>query len=276
MEIRYVPVPGCFERMNTAEIREQFLLQGLFVPDNIKLAYSDADRMVIGGIVPVASPLRLEAGDELAADYFAERREIGVFNIGGTGIVTVDGVNYPTGNREMVYIGRGGREIMFMSENAVIPARFFLVSLPAHAAYPTTHITREASQQIPLGDQTRSNARTIYQYVHPGGVQSCQLVMGYTALHAGNVWNTMPPHSHDRRSEVYMYFDLADDNIVFHFMGKGNETRHIIMREGDAVISPGWSIHTGVGTHNYCFVWAMGGENQLFDDMDSVPLMNLT
>jgi 4-deoxy-L-threo-5-hexosulose-uronate ketol-isomerase len=275
MEVRYLPTPEHFERMTTTEIRDRFLLTGLFVPGEIKLVYSHADRMVIGGIVPGASPLKLEADRELAASFFAERREIGVFNFGGTGIVRVDGVDYPTENFEMVYIGLGKQEITFASADPVVPARFFLVSLPAHQAYPTTRITREDSNRVALGDQSQANTRAIYQYIHRNGIKSCQLVMGVTVLQAGNVWNTMPPHTHDRRSEVYMYFDLAGDNIVFHFLGQGHETRHLVVREGDAVISPAWSIHAGAGTHRYCFVWAMGGENQSFDDMDYISLVDL-
>jgi 4-deoxy-L-threo-5-hexosulose-uronate ketol-isomerase len=275
MDVRYSPTPEHFKRMNTAEIRETFLIQALFVSGEIKLVYSHVDRMIIGGIMPGSSALKLETGAELAAEYFAERREIGVFNLGGAGTVSVDGTDYPTANREMVYIGRGSQSISFASVDASQPARFFLVSLPAHLTYPTTHIPQSAANPVALGSPTESNKRVIYQYVHEGGVQSCQLVMGFTALATGNVWNTMPPHTHDRRSEVYLYFDLAGDNVVFHFMGEGQETRHIVMRDGEAAISPSWSIHAGAGTQSYCFIWAMGGENQAFSDMDGIPLPNL-
>jgi 4-deoxy-L-threo-5-hexosulose-uronate ketol-isomerase len=275
MDVRYSPTSEHFKRMNTAEIRETFLIQALFVSGEIKLVYSHVDRMIIGGIMPGSSALKLETGAELAAEYFAERREIGVFNLGGAGTVSVDGTDYPTANREMVYIGRGSQSISFASVDASQPARFFLVSLPAHLTYPTTHIPQSAANPVALGSPTESNKRVIYQYVHEGGVQSCQLVMGFTALATGNVWNTMPPHTHDRRSEVYLYFDLAGDNVVFHFMGEGQETRHIVMRDGEAAISPSWSIHAGAGTQSYCFIWAMGGENQAFSDMDGIPLPNL-
>lgn len=275
MDVRYLPTPEHFRRMDTMEIRDSFLLQGLFAPGEIKLVYAHADRMIIGAAVPVDKPLTLEAGKELAAEYFAERREIGVFNIGGTGTVSVDGTAYPTANCEMVYISRGSRVITFASNDASNPARFYLVSLPAHTSYPTTHIKMEAANQVALGSQTDSNERIIYQYVHEDGVQSCQLVMGFTALADGNVWNTMPAHTHDRRSEVYLYFNLEGDNVVFHFMGEGRETRHIVMRDGEAAISPSWSIHAGAGTQNYCFIWAMGGENQAFTDMDPVPFTHL-
>jgi 4-deoxy-L-threo-5-hexosulose-uronate ketol-isomerase len=276
MDVRYSPTPEHFKRMNTSEIRDSFLLENLYASGEIRLVYSHVDRMIIGAAVPAAQPLPLEAGAELAAEYFAERRELGVINVGGAGTIRVDGTNYPTANREMVYIGRGSREIAFSSSDANSPAKFFIISLPAHTTHPTTHIKLEEANAVPLGSNEQSNKRTIYQYIHEDGVQSCQLVMGFTLLEPSNVWNTMPAHTHDRRSEVYMYFSLgADDAVVFHFMGEPNETRHLVMHEEDAVISPSWSIHAGAGTANYCFVWAMGGENQAFSDMDFVPLSDL-
>jgi 4-deoxy-L-threo-5-hexosulose-uronate ketol-isomerase len=270
-----VPTPEHVKRMNTAEIREIFLADGLFTPGEITLVYSHTDRMVIGGAVPVDGPLALVAGEALAAEYFAERREIGVFNIGGAGTVRVANTDYPTARLEMVYISRGSQAVSFSSDDPGHPAQFYLVSVPAHTAYPTTHIPIDAANQVALGSQDDANKRTIYQYVHEEGVPSCQLVMGFTQLEPGNVWNTMPAHTHDRRSEVYLYFDLEDDNVVFHFMGEGAETRHLVLRNGDAVISPSWSIHAGAGTRNYCFIWAMGGENQAFNDMDAVPLRDM-
>ncbi|MAS34016.1 MAG: 5-dehydro-4-deoxy-D-glucuronate isomerase [Anaerolineaceae bacterium] len=275
MDVRYLPSPAHFKTMTTPEIKESFQVQSLFMPGEIKLVYSHADRMIIGGVMPTTQELHLQAGKELAADYFAERREVGVFNCGGPGTVQVDDQSFATGNCEVVYIGRGSREIAFSSDDAANPASFLLISLPAHTTYPTTHVTKAQANQVALGSVEKSNKRVIYQYIHEGGVKSCQLVMGFTELDTGCVWNTMPPHTHDRRCEVYLYFNLADDNIVFHFMGEGNETRHLVMRNHEAVISPSWSIHAGAGTENYCFVWAMGGENQSFNDMDAVPLTDL-
>jgi len=262
--------------MSTEEIRANFLVETFFDAGEIKLVYSHVDRMIIGSAVPLEEPLELETSEELAADFFAQRRELGVINIGAQGAVTVDGVTYPMACREMLYIGRGSRDIHFSSVESAFPARFYLVSLPAHDSYPTTHIELEQAHKVELGDSSRANRRTIYQYIHENGVGSCQLVMGFTSLDDGSVWNTMPAHTHERRSEAYMYFDLqGDDAAVFHLMGEPTETRHLVMREGNAVISPSWSIHAGVGTEKYSFVWAMGGENQTFDDMDLVPMSTL-
>jgi 4-deoxy-L-threo-5-hexosulose-uronate ketol-isomerase len=272
MEVRYAPDPQRFERLNTAEVRQSFLVDDLFVPGELKLVYSDIDRLVIGSALPTTTPLSLVAGPELAADYFAQRREIGAFNIGGPGGVRVDGQEYPVANKEIVYIGRGSQVIEFSTLNANNPARFYLISLPAHTSYPTQHAGLEVADPVHLGSQAEANRRTIYKYIHPQGIQSCQLVMGFTELAEGSVWNTMAAHTHERRSEVYMYFDLEGDALVFHFMGQPHETRHIVVREGQAVISPSWSIHAGAGTSNYCFVWAMGGENQDFGDMDAIGM----
>ncbi|MEJ5309866.1 MAG: 5-dehydro-4-deoxy-D-glucuronate isomerase [Anaerolineae bacterium] len=272
MDIRYSRDPQSFVRMNTAEIREEFLITGLFALDEIKLVYSNVDRMIVGSAVPASRSLHLEAGDELRAEYFAQRREIGVFNIGGAGSITVDGQEYGMAYQEVLYIGRGSRAISFSSADAQQPARFYLVSLPAHKAYPTTHITQAQANRIVAGSPEAANVRTIYQYIYEGGTPSCQLVMGCTELAPGSVWNTMSAHTHARRSEVYMYFNLAGDNVVFHLMGAPHETRHIVVRDGQAVLSPSWSIHAGAGTGHYSFVWAMGGENQAFDDMDPAPL----
>ncbi len=272
MKIRYSRDPQSFARMNTAEIREEFLVADLFVPDEVKLVYSNIDRMIVGSAVPTRQSLSLDAGAELRAKYFAERRETGVFNIGEQGSITVDGQEYAMAYQEMLYIGRGSKEIRFSSADASRPARFYIISLPAHKEYPTTHITQSQANRVDLGSKEAANARTIFQYIHEGGVPSCQLVMGFTELAPGNVWNTMSAHTHERRSEVYMYFDLAGDNVVFHLMGSPQETRHIVVRDGQAVISPSWSIHAGAGTGPYSFVWAMGGENQTFDDMDPAPM----
>ena len=275
MDVRYSRDPHSFERMNTTEIRDEFLIADLFAPGEIKLVYLHVDRMIVGSAAPTGQPLRLEAGAELRADYFAERREIGVFNIGEPGSITVDGQKFGLANREMLYIGRGSREISFASADAASPARFYLISLPAHQAYPTVHASQAQANRLDLGSKAAANERTIFQYIHEGGVPSCQLVMGFTELAVGSIWNTMPAHTHERRSEVYLYFDLADDNVVFHLMGQPQETRHIVIRDGQAAISPSWSIHAGAGTSNYCFVWAMGGENQAFSDMDPAPLADI-
>jgi 4-deoxy-L-threo-5-hexosulose-uronate ketol-isomerase len=272
MEIRYSRDPQSFVRMNTAEIRDEFLVADLFVSDEIKLVYLNIDRMIVGSAVPTGQSLSLRAGTELRAEYFAERREIGVFNIGEQGSITVDGQEYEMAYQEMLYIGRGSKEIEFSSADASRPARFYIVSLPAHKEYPTTHATKAQANRVALGSKEASSTRTVFQYIYEGGVPSCQLMMGFTELAPGNVWNTMAAHTHERRSEVYMYFGLAGDNVVFHLMGDPQETRHIVVRDGQAVISPSWSIHAGAGTSSYSFVWAMGGENQAFDDMDPAPM----
>lgn len=275
METRYLVDPEHFTRLDTREIRKQFLIENLFGRDVVQLIYSHVDRIVIGSAVPVMKPLALEAGKELAAEYFAQRREVGVMNIGGPGTVTVDGQMHPLANRDALYIGRGSREIVFASDSADTPARFYLVSLPAHTNYPTTRIGLDAANKLNLGSDADSNRRVIYQLIHEGGAKSCQLVMGFTELFEGSVWNTMPAHTHERRSEVYLYFNLQENAVVFHLMGQPNETRHIVVRNEQAVISPSWSIHAGAGTRNYCFIWAMGGENQRFDDMDAVKMSDL-
>jgi len=272
IETRYAADPVRFARMTSAEIRENFLVEGLFVAGEIRLVYSYIDRVIVGSAVPVNEPLALEASKELASDYFAQRREIGVMNIGEIGTVSVDEETFQLGRMDVLYIGRGSKDVRFASDNADAPARFYLVSYPAHADYPTQQARMSDAEPIHLGSQEASNERTIYKCIHPDGIKSCQLVMGFTVLESGNVWNTMPPHSHARRMEVYMYCDLAEDDRVFHLMGAPGETRHIVMRQGQAVISPSWSIHAGVGTKAYTFVWCMGGENQAFDDMDAVSM----
>ena len=272
MKTRYSRDPQSFARMNTAEIRDEFLVDDLFVPGEIKLVYSNVDRMIVGSAVPISQPLSLEAGAELRAEYFAERREIGVFNIGESGSITVDSQEYKMAHQEMLYIGRGSKEVSFSSADASHPALFYVVSLPAHKDYTTAHITKAQANRVDLGSKEAANVRTIYQYIYEGGMPSCQLVMGFTELVPGNVWNTMTAHTHERRSEVYLYFNLTGDNVVFHLMGDPQETRHIVVRDGQAVISPSWSIHAGAGTSHYNFVWAMGGENQAFDDMDPAPM----
>ncbi len=273
--MHYLPNPEAVRHMSTDELRDRFLVQNLFQPGAVSLRFLDLDRVVLGGIMPTAEPLRLETPPELAADSFTERREIGVLNIGGSGRVRVDGEAYRMANRDGLYIGRGSGDIVFESESAEQPARYYLVSYPAHAAHPTTHLPREEAQATELGSTAQANRRRLSKYFHPDGVRSAQLVMGITEIHEGSVWNTMPAHTHQRRTEVYLYFDLPEDAVVFHLMGEPQQTRNLVVREGEVVLSPGWSIHAGCGTSNYTFCWAMGGENQAFADMQAVPMQEL-
>jgi 4-deoxy-L-threo-5-hexosulose-uronate ketol-isomerase len=272
MEVRYVADPIRFQRMTTSEIRESFLVDKLFQPDLIYLLYSEVDRAIIGSAVPGKKKLRLSASKELAADYFCERREIGILNIGGKGEITVDGKVFEMENRDGLYISKGSKEIIFCSSNAKEPAAFYLVSFPAHQAYPTKQAKLADAEAVQLGSVEAANKRTIYKYIHPRGIQSCQVVMGFTVLEPGSVWNTMPPHTHERRMEVYLYFNMAEDTRVFHLMGTAAETRHIVVANRQAVISPSWSLHSGVGTGAYTFCWGMGGENQTFEDMDGIEI----
>ncbi|MDZ7292280.1 MAG: 5-dehydro-4-deoxy-D-glucuronate isomerase [candidate division KSB1 bacterium] len=261
--------------MTTSELRESFLIEDLFQRDAVQLVYSENDRAIIGSAVPVKENLSLHATKELAASYFAERRELGVLNIGGAGQIRVDQNVFPLANRDILYIGRGTKEIIFISEKASEPAAFYLLSFPAHQTYPTRLMRFAEAEAVPLGSPEAANQRTIYKYIHPGGIPSCQLVMGFTQVHSGSVWNTMPPHTHTRRMEVYMYFDLQEPARVFHFMGRPDETRHLVIANRQAVISPSWSIHCGAGTVAYAFCWGMGGENQAFEDMDAVGMEQL-
>jgi 4-deoxy-L-threo-5-hexosulose-uronate ketol-isomerase len=261
--------------MTTDELREAFLVD-LFEDGKLNLLYCEVERAIVGAAVPTpGKPLVLEAGKELASDYFCQRREVGVLNIGGTGTVAVDGIEYKMDNLDGLYIGRGSKEISFQSLEAQNPARFYLISYPAHTVYPTAQAKKADANAIEMGSMEDSNKRTIYQYIHEKGIKSCQLVMGFTALEPGSVWNTMPCHTHERRTEVYMYFGLDENSRVFHMMGPGDETRHIVVANGQAVISPMWSIHSGCGTKAYTFCWGMGGENQRFDDMDHIAIENL-
>jgi 4-deoxy-L-threo-5-hexosulose-uronate ketol-isomerase len=275
MEIRTAIDPEHAERLGTDELRRHFLIEGLFEPGALRLVYTHSDRAIVGSAVPLAEPIALEAPAALRAAFFAERRELGAINVGGHGSIGVDGQSYALAARDALYIGRGSREIHFASQDAAQPARFYLVSYPAHASHPTTCIRGDAAERNELGSQANANRRTLAKYIHPAGVPSCQLVMGMTSLDEGSVWNTMPAHTHDRRSEIYLYLGLAPDAVVLHLMGRGQETRHLVVRDGEAVISPSWSIHAGAGTRSYSFVWAMGGENQEFADMDPVPTSEL-
>ncbi len=264
-----------FPRMTTAEIRETFLLEALHEPGSIHLRYADLDRAVIGMAAPLDAPIALPTYPELRASYFTERRELGVLNIGGSGTVRVGESSYELANLDVLYIGRGNPEITFESVDNSAPAIFYLLSYPAHAIYPVTLVSKEEASPTELGSAETCNLRTICKYIHLGGAKSCQLVMGVTHLHEGSAWNTMPPHTHMRRSEVYMYFNVAENARIFHLMGPPEETRHIVMANRGVVISPGWSIHAGVGTRAYSFCWGMGGENQDYSDMDPAPVESL-
>lgn len=272
MTMHYLPGPAEARRMDTAELRDRFLLGGLFQPGAVTLRFVDLDRVVIGGAVPVDGALRLEAPAEMAAEFFAERREIGVLNVGGAGSVTVDGQRHAMAFRDGLYVGRGCREVTFASDDAADPARFYLVSYPAHAAYPTTHVAHADAEATELGTVAQANRRILRKYFHPAGVQTSQLVMGVTELQEGSVWNTMPAHTHARRTEVYLYFRVPQDTVVVHLMGEPDQTRHLVVRDEEVALSPGWSIHSGCGTAAYSFCWAMGGENQVFADMQGVGM----
>lgn len=272
METRYSADAVRFERMNTEEIRGTFLVRTLFSPDKIEMIYWFDDRAIIGSAVPVKGPLRLVAGEQIASGYFCERREIGVINIGGTGAIVVDGQRFTLGFKELLYIPRGSKEISFESNSSEKFAKFYFVSYPAHKEYPIAMAGKKDAMVANLGNDTECNKRTINKYIHPDGIKSCQLVMGFTDLADGSIWNTMPGHTHNRRTEVYMYFGVDSDSVVFHFMGKPEQTRHIVVRNEQVVLSPSWSIHSGVGLKNYSFVWAMGGENQVFGDMQGFSI----
>lgn len=281
MEVRTAVSPRDVKHYTTERIREEFLIQNIFVPDEIKLVYSHIDRIITGAATPVNEVLKLTAGDELRAEYFLQRRELGVINIGGAGKITIDGKVYEVGHKEGMYVGMGAKDISFGSIEASAPAKFYLNSTPAHRTCPTVLIKPEGTvedgvvivkdeNKVELGTLEESNHRVICKYILPGQVESCQLVMGMTALKPGSVWNTMPCHTHDRRMEVYLYFDMPEDAFVMHYMGEPTETRHIVMRNEEAVISPSWSIHAGCGSRAYTFIWGMAGENQDFGDMDNV------
>lgn len=276
MRVRYATSQNEYQRMTTQELRDAFLLEGLFSPGRIELVYCEVERAIVGGAVPTNSPLRIGADQQiLAADYFCQRREVGVLNIGGSGNATVDGVSYPIDNLDALYIGRGSREIAFESDDPSTPARLYIASYPAHAAHPNARAKKSEAKRIDLGSDECASKRNIYQYIHKDGVQSCQLLMGFTTLEPGSVWNTMPPHVHHRRTEVYLYFDVEEHERVFHLMGKEDEMRLLTVSREEAVISPMWSIHSGAGIRSYSFAWAMGGENQAFTDMQGIAVDEL-
>jgi len=274
MNTRYTVGKNEYKRMTTKEIRDAFLVD-LFENGKLNLIYCEVERAIVGAAVPTDGKLALKAGKELAAEFFCQRREVGVLNIGGNGSVMIDGTEYTMENLDGLYIGLGAKEVAFASSDAAAPARFYLVSYPAHKAYPTTQAKKADANAIKLGSIEDANKRTIFQYIHENGIRSCQLVMGFTVLEPGCVWNTMPCHTHERRTEVYMYFGLDDTSKVFHMMGPSDETRHITVANTQAVISPMWSIHSGCGTKSYSFCWGMGGENQRFDDMDHIAVSDL-
>jgi 4-deoxy-L-threo-5-hexosulose-uronate ketol-isomerase len=264
-----------FTHMSTEELRANFLLEQLFEPGSLQLVYIDLDRTVIGSAVPLAEPLTLPCPSQLRATTFTERRELGIFNIGSEGAVHVDGEAYPLGNRDALYIGRGSHSISFLSANPDKPAEFYLLSYPAHAVHPINPIRAADLAPLTIGETATANHRSIYKLIHLEGATSCQLVMGFTTLHSGSVWNTMPPHTHLRRSEVYLYFDLPADQRVMHLMGPATQTRHLLVANKQVAISPLWSIHAGVGTASYSFCWGMGGENQAYTDMDPLHITDL-
>ena len=275
MKLYQMADPVRYPRMTTEELRSTFLVDAHFQPGAITLSYIDLDRTVLGGAVPTTAPLKLETYPELRSDSFCERRELGVLNVGGPGTITVDGKSFDLNKLDCLYVGRGSKDVTFTSASADNPAAFYLLSYPAHAEHPTALAKFADLEPVKLGSLETCNARSIYKAIWTGGLKSCQLVMGFTLLNEGSNWNTMPPHTHMRRSEVYMYFDLDENNRVMHFMGPANETRHLVLANRDIVVSPGWSIHAGVGTRNYGFCWGMGGENQQYDDMDPAPIVTL-
>ena len=279
MDIRYSANPNDVKRYTTEELRREFLITDLYVPDTVKATYSHVDRMVVIGIMPVNEKVPIDKGVDIWANfgtsYFFERREGGVFNLGGKGYIEVDGVRYDMGYEDCLYISKGAKEVSFGSEDAAAPAKFYLVSSPAHKECKTTLLTMEKANHRPLGESTFANQRVINQFIHPDVLETCQLSMGLTQLSPGSVWNTMPCHTHERRMEVYTYFEIPEDQAVIHLMGQPQELRPIVMQNFDAVISPSWSIHSGCGTANYTFIWAMAGENLAFDDMDNLKPSDL-
>ena len=275
MEVRNASNAKDVRYYTTDRLREEFHIKNLFTKDNIRMVYSHTDRIIVIGMMPVFANLKLEAGKELAADYFLQRRELGCINIGGKGIITIDGVEYEMNPRDGIYVGMGNKELRFRSVDPQNPAKFYMTSCPAHTSYPIVKIDITKARKVPCGSVEDCNKRVINQYIHPEVIKSCQLAMGLTELEVGSNWNTMPCHTHDRRMEVYLYLDMGANDAVFHMMGEPKETRHIIMHNEEAVISPSWSIHSGVGTKNYSFIWAMCGENQEFTDMDHIETKEL-
>jgi 4-deoxy-L-threo-5-hexosulose-uronate ketol-isomerase len=275
MQIRYESSPKETATMNTQALRDNFLIENLLQSDEITWIYSHYDRMMIGGVMPKRKKIVLNNLDGLKSEFFLERREIGIINVGGKGKIVVDGTTYDLDKMDCIYIGRGAQSVVLTSAKSDAPAQFFLLSAPAHHAYPTQLMTKDQASPANMGATETANKRTIYKYIHPDGIKSCQLVMGLTVLENGSVWNTMPPHTHDRRMEAYFYFDIPENQGVLHLMGQPQETRHLWVKNHEAIISPPWSVHSGCGTSNYAFIWGMGGENQSFGDMDFVSIKEL-
>lgn len=275
MRIRFENSPAETGAMNTSQLRDNFLVPGILQDDTIQLTYSHYDRMIIGGVKPVIKKILLPNEPELRAGYFLERRELGIINVGGTGIVTANGKDYTLNKLDCLYLGKETKDVVFKSQHKKDPALYYLLSAPAHHKYPGKLMTKEKASPVKMGDSSTSNKRTIYKYIHQEGIQSCQLVMGLTILDEGSVWNSVPPHTHTRRMEVYFYFDVPEQHRIFHFMGQPQESRHLVVNNHEAVISPPWSVHFGCGTSNYGFIWGMAGENQTFTDMDPAPVATL-
>jgi 4-deoxy-L-threo-5-hexosulose-uronate ketol-isomerase len=275
MEIRFESSRKEVSQMNTETLRENFLVENIFEPGKINWVYSHYDRMMIGAAIPGSGPLSLETFVSLKANYFLERREIGIINIGGDGTISADGIDIAISKLGCIYIGKGTKEVIFSSNDAANPAAYYLLSSPAHQTYPTRLFTKEEATPATVGSMETSNLRTIYKYIHLDGIQSCQLVMGLTVLQTGSVWNTMPSHVHDRRMEAYLYFDVPANQRILHLMGEPSETRHLVVADRQAIISPPWSIHSGCGTSNYSFIWGMAGENKDYTDMDPVAISDL-
>lgn len=272
-DIRYANGKEYVKTFDTSQLRDHFLIQDLFKPDVIAYTLTMHDRMLVMGVMPSTKELQLPSLEEITkATFLLERRELGIINVGGPGKVVVEGEEFSLENKECLYIGKGKKDITFSSNKSDNAAEFYINCLPAHAEYPTKKAGLSDANQVGLGSKENCNERVIYQYIHEGGIDSCQLVMGFTILKSGSIWNTFPPHTHDRRMEVYFYFDLPEDQMVMHFMGDPEETRHVVMRNKEAVISPEWSIHSGAGTSAYTFIWGMGGENKAFTDMDAADL----
>ncbi|OFV80839.1 MAG: 5-dehydro-4-deoxy-D-glucuronate isomerase [Acidobacteria bacterium RBG_13_68_16] len=275
MQTRFLVDPVHYERMTVAELRAAFLVEDLFAPDEVRLVHWEAERTILGSVVPRRGPLTLDAPAELSAPFFATRREVGVVNLGGLGAVTVDGQTHGLGRRDGLYIGRGAREIVFASKREDDPGLFYLVSHPAHASLPSARVSQGEAETVRIGSQADASLRVLRRYIHARGVPSCQLVMGVTDIEEGSVWNSIPPHTHHRRTEVYLYFDLAPSAFALHVMGPPENTRHLVVRNLQAVLAPSWSMHFGVATGRYAFVWSMGGENQEFEDMQAVDVGRL-
>jgi 4-deoxy-L-threo-5-hexosulose-uronate ketol-isomerase len=273
MDQRYATNPTQIPGMTTEQLRAEFLIPELFVPGEVRVTYTHHDRIVLGGAVPAGTDLELTGYPDIRSDYFLEHREVGIINVGGTGTVTADGEVFTLVNGACLYLGRGIQSVVFADAGGA--AQFYLFSAPAHTSYPAQLVSPGEGTVRELGDQVTSNRRTLNQYIHENGVQSCQIVMGVTTLHPGSMWNTMPAHTHDRRTECYLYFDVPEDARVIHLLGERDETRHLVVADRQAIISPSWSLHSGVGTAAYSFVWAMAGENQAFDDMDAAPVSEL-